>query len=77
LREILLAAALIVTEGEFGRISRMCQWKPKAPLLLSRLFVDLAPMPNARYLHHFLFVIDGVDNAIISNADTPRILSAT
>jgi len=41
------------------------------------LFVNFAPVPNARYLHLFLFVINSVDYAIVANADTPRILSTT
>lgn len=51
--------------------------KLKASLLLSRLLVDLAPMPNARYLHFFLFVVDGVDDAIIADADSPSVTSAS
>jgi len=40
------------------------------------LFVDLASMGNARDFHFFLFVIDGVDHAIIADADAPFVRSA-
>jgi hypothetical protein len=42
----------------------------------SFLFVDLAPVRNARHFHFSHFIVDEVDHAVIADADPPRIFAA-
>jgi hypothetical protein len=40
------------------------------------LFLDIAPMSNARHIYAFGSIVDDIDNPVITNADSPFVIAA-